>query len=257
MIRAIDHVVIGVRDADAAAGLLADRLGLDFTAGGEHPGLGTRNRIAFLGEPYLELLAVDDAERARGSPLGVSVLEALERGEGLVTYALLDDQIEESVRHLKAQGSAIGPVLPGHRRRPDGELVEWSTAMFAQLGPDRPPFLIKHRYIGAEWGADALTARHAHAHPLGSPALLVRLDLATPDPSALAADYFSQLALEFWAVADLAVASIGPHTVRLVPTREMEVPASVTIGAAVESPRSVEALGMRFEVEPRVLPLAG
>jgi hypothetical protein len=56
-------------------------------------------------------------------------------------------------------------------------------------------------------------------------------------------------------VADLAVCTLGPHTIRLVPSREMEVPAAVVVGAGVESPRSVEALGMRFDVEPVELPV--
>jgi hypothetical protein len=35
----------------------------------------------------------------------------------------------------------------------------------------------------------------------------------------------------------------------------MEVPAAVVIGAGIESPRTIEALGMRFDVEPVVLPV--
>jgi len=46
------------------------------------------------------------------------------------------------------------------------------------------------------------------------------------------------------------VCSIGPHTIRLVPTREMPVPAVLVIGAAVAEPRSIEAFGMRFDIEP-------
>ena len=35
-----------------------------------------------------------------------------------------------------------------------------------------------------------------------------------------------------------------------VPVREMPVPAGVVIGADVDAPRSVTALGMQFDVEP-------
>jgi hypothetical protein len=95
-----------------------------------------------------------------------------------------------------------------------------------------------------------MAQRRGFAHPIGSPVVLHRLDLATPDPPALAADYATTIGLEFWTVADLAVCSIGPHTIRLVPTREMPVPAVVVVGAAVEEPRSIEAFGMRFDIEP-------
>ena len=255
MISAIDHVIIGVADPDAAAAELTQQLGLDFSTGGRHASTGTFNRIAFLGESFLELMGVEDAALAAESPFGASALRAIEAGGGLCSYALLDDDIEVTVDALRAGGSGIGPVAHGSRRRPDGEVVEFWLAMPERLGPDAPPFLIKHAYVGTEWGIEALAARRATSHPIGSPAILARLDLATPDPAGLAADYAAQLGLEFWAVADLAVCTIGPHTIRLVPSREMEVPAIVVIGAAVETPRTVEALGIRFDVEPVVLPV--
>ncbi|HTE66064.1 MAG TPA: VOC family protein [Candidatus Binatia bacterium] len=255
MITAIDHIVIGVPDPDAAARELADQLGLAFGGGGHHPSSGTFNRLAFLGESYLELMGVEDPKLVAASPIGVAAARAIEGGGGFATYALLDDGIDATVPALQAAGSSIGPVEPGARERPDGERVEFWVAMPERLGPDEPPFLIKHAYVGAEWGTDALAARRRAAHPIGSPVVLVRLDLATPDPTALAAEYAAQLGLEFWAVADLAVCTVGPHTVRLVPSREMEVPAAVIVGASVESPRSIEALGMRFDVEPVELPV--
>jgi len=255
MITAIDHIVIGVPNPDAAARELTDQLGLAFGGGGRHPSSGTFNRLAFLGDSYLELMGVEDPKLAGKSPIGATALHAIESSDGFATYALLDDAIDTTVAALQAAGRSIGPVIPGARERPDGERVEFWVAMPSRLGPDAPPFLIKHAYVGAEWGTDALAARRRSAHPIGSPVVLVRLDLATPDPMALAAEYSAQLGLEFWAVADLAVCTIGPHAIRLVPSREMEVPAAVVIGAGVESPRSVEALGMRFDVEPVELPV--
>ncbi|HYM53355.1 MAG TPA: VOC family protein [Candidatus Dormibacteraeota bacterium] len=255
MISAIDHIAIGVPDPDAAAAQLADQLGIAFTAGGRHPSFGTFNRLAFLGDTFLELIGVADPALATQGPVGAAALRAIGSGGGFATYALLDDAIETSVATLQAAGSSIGPVRHGSRERPDGEVVEFWAAFPERLGPDAPPFLIKHAYVGAEWGAAALAARRAATHPIGSPAILTRIDLATPDPTELAAEYFAQLGLEFWSVADLAVCSIGPHTIRLVPSREMEVPAAVVIGAGVESPRTIQALGMRFDVEPVVLPV--
>jgi len=255
MISAIDHIVIGVADPDAAAEELTELLGVAFTGGGRHPTSGTYNRLAFLGDSFLELMGVDDPTLANQGPIGAAALRAIEGGGGFATHGLLDDAIEITVAALRADGSSIGPVVHGTRKRPDGELVEFWVATPERLGPDAPPFLIKHAYVGAEWGASALAARRAATHPIGSPAILTRLDIATPDPIELAAEYFTQLRLEFWTVADLAVCTIGPHTIRLVPSREMEVPAAVVIGAGIESPRTIEALGMRFDVEPVVLPV--
>lgn len=250
MLRGIDHLVIAVPDLDSAAAELTDVLGLAFTAGGSHPGAGSANRLAFLGEAYLELIAVRDEALARERPIGAAALRTLAAGGGFATYALVDDALDVTVAELTANGSRIAPPQHGSRTRPDGETVEWWTATFDRLGPDTPPFLIRHAMAGSEWGAAALEERRAYRHPIGSPVSLVRLDIATPDPPALAADYHAQLGLEFWAVADLAVCTIGPHTIRLLPTHDMPVGAAIVLGARVDLPRTVDALGVRFLVEP-------
>ncbi|MGH2357900.1 MAG: VOC family protein, partial [Candidatus Limnocylindria bacterium] len=206
---------------------------------------------------YLELVGVDDREAALEQPVASAVVRALdERGGGLVTFALTDDELQLTVSALSGAGSSMGPVTHGARRRPDGELAEWWLSLpVGEIGPESVPFLIQHAYAGAEWSYEALQERAALRHPIGSPAILARLDLATADPPSLAARYHEQLGLEVWAVADLAVCTLGAHTIRLLPRHEMEVPAAVTLGAQVPGPRSVEALGVRFDVEWVELPL--
>lgn len=243
----IDHVVIAVPDPDAAAAELTEAVGLAFTAGGRHEGLGTFNRIAFLGDAYLELMGVDDPAAAQGWAIGAAAVRALERGGGFATYGLVEEGIRITVARLQANGSRMGPVVHGSRERPDGEMVEWWTATPPELGPDRPPFLIRHLRAGAEWGADALAARRSFVHPIGSPAVIERLDLPSAEPQALAADCHRELGLEFWAVASSAVCSVGRHVIRLL-TQELDV--TLVIGAAVVAPRSARALGIRFEIQP-------
>ena len=210
------------------------------------------NRLAFLADgAYIELIAVEDRDAALRWPVGRAAVETLEaRDGGLATFALLDDRLELTVPELQANGSTIGPPQAGSRQRPDGELVEWWTAAPERIGLDAVPFLIRHANTGAEWGPEALAARREFRHPIGSPVLLVRLDIATADPPALAASYQRELGLEFRVVADLAVCNVGRHTIRLVPRREMEVPATVVMGAAVEAPRSSQLLGLQIDVEP-------
>jgi hypothetical protein len=256
MIQGIDHLVIACSDPDGAAAELERHLGLAATGGGRHDGAGTFNRIVWLTDSYLELIGVDEPEVAREQPLGRAVLKTIEdHGGGLVTYALEVDRLEPTVERLRAEGSTIGPATHGSRRRSDGEQVEWWTAQFDRIAADQPPFLIQHAYTGREWGIDALQVRRAFVHPLGSPAALVRLDVATDDPPSLAAGYAAELGLEFWAVSDLAVCTIGRQTIRLVPRTRVPVPAVVTLGAAIETPRTHEALGLRFDVERVELPL--
>jgi hypothetical protein len=250
MASGIDHLVIAVNDPDAAAAEMTDALGIAFTAGGRHPGLGTFNRIAFLGDAYLELLAVEDAAAAAGWPVGAAAVRALERGGGFATYGLLDDAIRGSVARLQANGSSIGPVVHGSRERPDGERVEWWTASPPELGPDRPPFLIRHLPAGAEWGAEALAARRAFVHPIGAPVRLLGLQLGVRDPVAVSATCARDLGLEFAAIGETAgggaSASVGRHTVSLAAGSSQARVLLAALGAVAG--RSVAARGVAFEM---------
>jgi hypothetical protein len=259
MIRGIDHLVIACADPDAAATELEDALGIAATGGGRHDSLGTRNRIAWLADgSYLELIGVENPDLARNHPVGAAALRTInEHGAGLATYALRVDDLESVVATLGAGGASYGAPQHGTRTRTDGEVVEWWNAFpSSQLGTTDPPFLIQHAYAGEEWGRLALENRARFAHPIGSPVVLSRLDLATAEPPSVAAVLHAQLALDFWAVADLAVAEIGRHVLRLRPRREMALPAVVTLGAEVDTPRTAELLGLRFDVERVELPIS-
>src|SRR4029077_7947924 len=144
MVTGIDHLVIAVPDLDSAAHELEQGIGLAVNGGGRHPGAGTANRIAFLADgSYLELITVEDAYAARTQPVGAAVARALsEGGAGLVAYALVDDHLDSTVEELQANGSSIGAVRHGSRKRQDGEVVEWWTAQPDSLGLDGVPFLI-------------------------------------------------------------------------------------------------------------------
>ena len=256
MFRGIDHLVIACADPDAAATELESALGVTASGGGRHDGMGTRNRIAWLADgSYLELIGVEDREAALRSPVGAAAVATLDaHGGGLATYALRDDELERTIGALPE--GAFGPVTHGSRTRPDGERVEWWAALpEAPLAPGAVPFLIQHAYVGAEWSHAALADRASFRHPLGSPVILARLDLATGDPPSVAATLHDQLGIDFWAVADLAVADIGLHVLRMVPRREMAVPAVITLAAEVESPRTAELLGLRFDIERVQLPV--
>ncbi|MGI8999660.1 MAG: VOC family protein [Candidatus Limnocylindria bacterium] len=256
MFRGIDHLVIACADPDAAATQLESALGLAAGGGGRHEGLGTFNRLVWLADgSYLELIGVDDREAALRSPVGAAAVATLDaHGGGLATYALRDDELELTAGALPED--SFGPVTHGSRTRSDGERVEWWAAFpETPLAPDAVPFLIQHAYVGAEWNQQALRERAAFRHPLGSPVILARLDLATGDPPSVAATLHERLGVDFWAVADLAVADIGLHVLRLVPRREVAVPAVVTLAAELESSRTVELLGLRFDIARVELPV--
>ncbi|HEX3220299.1 MAG TPA: VOC family protein [Candidatus Limnocylindria bacterium] len=252
MLQAIDHLVIAVPDPHAAARELEERLGIAFTSGGRHPGAGTYNRIAFLGEPYLELIGIEDAALASQKPIGAAALRALEANPsgGLATFALLDEELEATVTLLQGSGSSIGSPAHGSRETGDGETVEWWTAAFARLGPEDPPFLIRHARSGAEWSQEAIDSRRTLPQPAGCVMGLARLELAVPDPGAAAGLYSSQLGLPIEALGGDRVAHIGPHTVLLKPSRAGETAATVLITCGEQPARTLDRFGIRFELRP-------
>ena len=218
MLLGIDHLVIAVTDPDAAAQALEREVGLAFTGGGRHDDAGTFNRLAFLGDSYVELIGVFDRALVLSSTafaVGRASLAHLEeRGEGLATWAVATDDIAADAARLQAGGSPIAAPVAGSRTRPDGEVVRWWTA-FPPLGPAEPPFLIEHEMTGAEWGDEARATRTRLEHPVGGWLRMAGLDLAVLDP-AHAATVFEQ-----WAGLGFGrnlLASVGGQTVVLRPS---------------------------------------
>lgn len=224
MLTRIDHLVIAVHDPDAAAAELERDLGLAFTGGGRHEHAGTFNRLAFLGDSYIELIGVFDRALLMSSTsfaVGRASLALLEghadagpAREGLATWAVASGDIAADTARLQAGGSPIADPVAGARSRPDGETVRWRTA-FPPLGPTEPPFLIEHEMTGAEWGDEARAARARFAHSVGGRLRLAGLELAVGDPAQTAARFERTVGLGFgrdW------LASMGAQVIGLRPS---------------------------------------
>ena len=192
MLIGIDHVVIATDDPDEMAASIEQKLGLAATGGGRHDAFGTMNRLVWLGDAFLELIGVFDAELAGRSWLGRPVLDALERGGGLVTWAIAVDDLDDALRWAPPDGGLIGPI-DGERRRPDERIVRWRLARPEIVSPTAP-FLIEHDLDAAEWSAAERDARHAEQHPLGGRARLVGLEVETASPAVAAGRLRSVLA---------------------------------------------------------------
>ncbi|HKP51652.1 MAG TPA: VOC family protein [Chloroflexia bacterium] len=122
MLKGIDHVVIVVHDLDRAS---ADFAAMGFTVvrGGEHTGGVTHNAlVAFEDESYLELVAFMDA------PPEEHPFYRKHGEEGLVTFALLPEDIVADVAAIERRGLDLEGPRRGGRTRPDGVNIEWETA---------------------------------------------------------------------------------------------------------------------------------
>jgi hypothetical protein len=81
-------VIYATGDLDRACTRLKAEHGLDSVAGGRHDGVGTHNRIVPLGAGFLEVLAIADPDEAGASPIGRIVAARIERGDGLIGWAV-------------------------------------------------------------------------------------------------------------------------------------------------------------------------
>jgi hypothetical protein len=246
MLLGIDHLVIAVRSVEAAEAELSRALGLAFTGGGRHESAGTYNRLAFLGDTFIELIGAFDRELSEAAgasfPVGRAAVAWLDAGrEGLVTFALASDDVAADVALLRLEGSPIGEPLAGSRTRPDGEVVRWSTAFPPALGPELPPFLIEHELAGAEWGADVRAVRAASRHPGGGQLRLATLELPVTDAEAVADTYGKEIGIAF---SEGWRAAIGDQSIVLVP--DGTEPVVELTGEPGTEPLETVRLGVRW-----------
>jgi catechol 2,3-dioxygenase-like lactoylglutathione lyase family enzyme len=164
MFTALDHIIIGVRDLEAAAQRFSHNLGLIPSGGGVHPGGGTANRIIVIGDTYLELITVDRPQEAQAS-----LRQRLEQAEGYINFVLASDALEADCQALRQRGIAlIGPV-PGMLRTEDGRARGWMRADIER--PDmvqRYPFIIQHDSTGEERRSRLAGWSTPPEHPLGA-----------------------------------------------------------------------------------------
>jgi hypothetical protein len=220
MLLGLDHVVLACADPDETASALESRLGLAAAGGGLHPDHGTRNRLIWLGDSYLELIGIVDAELATRSWLGRPVLASLD-GDGvggLVTWAIAVDELDVALRWAPPDAGLVGPVA-GERRRPDGRVVRWRV-----VHPDAPsttaPILIEHDVSAAEWSPEERAARAEEQHPLGGRARLLSLEVQTASPAVAAGRLRSVLAASVEPAGRAAVrVRLGRQEVRFVASR--------------------------------------
>jgi len=168
----VDHVVIAVRDLEAAAQRWRDTAGVSFQRGGLHPG-GTENCLGVFSrhELYVELITVRDP--ASADPF----TRLASAHQGPLTWAVGTDDVERDAGLLTGAGLAVGPVRSGSRRCPDGSEVTWRSAIVGPPGTTAWPFLI-------EWPTHGEVRLGAGAAVTGL--RVTGMTLGVPDPGAAA-----------------------------------------------------------------------
>src|SRR5680860_127307 len=129
----VDHVVLVVREPVKAAQDLFERYGLGSERGPYHTFSGTRNWSVPLTPPsYLELLSIEDRDVAESSKPGRRVIECEQAGGGLLTWAILVEDVEIVSQRLGIE------IFDYTKRDENGTLRGWRSVS----GPRHLPFFI-------------------------------------------------------------------------------------------------------------------
>lgn len=176
----LDHVLVGVRDLEAARATYA-RLGFTVTPRGRHVGWSTGNYCVMFPRDYIELIGVVDPTQPRRS-IERRIAEAGDVGVG---FALASDDETRAFRALAEAGLAPeARSLARPLEAPEGP-VEPRFALVhlpPEATPDIPIFVCRHLTPGLVRRAAWL------AHPNGARGIAALLAVVA-DPKALCASY--------------------------------------------------------------------
>lgn len=143
MLTALDHVVLAVRDLEAATATYAALYGRRPSWRGRHPGWGTANTLFRLANTYVELIAPVEP-----GPFGDALRAHLDaRGEGPYALAFAAADADACAAALRAHGIGATTPAEGSGRDVDtGAERAWRN-VFLPTGDTRgvPLFVIEHR----------------------------------------------------------------------------------------------------------------
>ena len=150
----IDHLVYATPDLQLGVDAIEKRLGVKATAGGQHPGLGTRNALIALGPTsYLEIIGPDPEQPKPSAPRRFGIDDL--RAPRIVRWVVKSSDLAAVAATAARAGVTLGPIASGNRRRPDGVVLAWRYTDPAVVVEDGlVPFFI-------DWGSSphpALTA---------------------------------------------------------------------------------------------------
>jgi catechol 2,3-dioxygenase-like lactoylglutathione lyase family enzyme len=193
--RAIDHVVLAVRDLDRAAGTYQE-LGFTLTPRAQHEDqMGTSNRLAqFGGKNFIELLEVDRPMRLTrhdfaASPPFFSFGDhnrlAVQERDGLSMLVFAGDDARADIRRFSAAGlPTFAPFdFERHAQLPDGTKVTVAFSLAFVQPPEMPKvafFVCENRAQHHFWKSEF----QSHANGAAG---IVAVYLASPAPDRHAA----------------------------------------------------------------------
>ena len=150
----VDHLVYATPDLNRGIEEIEKLLGVRATAGGQHPGGGTRNALVALGPTaYLEIFAPDADQPPPKEPRPFG-LDGLKESR-LVAWFVKGRDLKRLRDEAARKGVPLGEVESGSRLRPDGVRLSWQfTDPWAIVADGILPLFI-------DWGESPHPARTA------------------------------------------------------------------------------------------------
>ncbi|WP_172223674.1 VOC family protein [Caenimonas soli] len=134
----IDHLVVAARTLDQGVQWCEATLGVTPRAGGEHPLMGTHNRLLLIAtaqypRAYLEIIAINPAAPAPGRrrwfDLDDPALQhAVQQQPRLVHFVASTGDAGAGLRALRRLGIERGPLVQAERATPEG-MLRWQISV--------------------------------------------------------------------------------------------------------------------------------
>jgi hypothetical protein len=185
LISRVDHLVYATPDLDRGIEEIEKLIGVRATAGGQHPGRGTRNALLALGlTTYLEIIGPDPEQPTpkEPRPFGIDGLKE----SRLVAWFVTHRDLEQLRREAVGKGVPLGEIKSGSRRRPDGVQLLWKfTDPSTLLADGIVPLFIDwgdspHPALTAAKGATLVSLGAEHQDVRGVRTMLQRLGIDLP-----------------------------------------------------------------------------
>jgi hypothetical protein len=124
MAATLDHFIYAGRDLDVMSARFEQMTGVSPGRGGRHPGMGTHNALASLGNDiYFELLAVDPTQKDKLEGTMGARINALPSPR-LFAYMLKGRDLAQQQKVLASHG-ITADLFDASRTTPDGGTLKW------------------------------------------------------------------------------------------------------------------------------------
>lgn len=137
----IDHLILGINDLDRGVAEFERLTGVRPVIGGVHPGRGTQNALASLGDGhYIEVIA-PDPKQSVSNPM-LAELKPLEKLTPL-GWAIGASDLFALQARLQGREIEHSAPRPNSRALPDGSTLQWTAFSITKPAHDWMPFFIR------------------------------------------------------------------------------------------------------------------